>query len=271
MFGRLKEQPSPQSLVGTTTPIPEGDSDSSSGPPENLILLIFTILTLAATTFVLLSNEQDAVHDPAQKAARGEIRGLSGDSLFRKENFAKVLAKVSDSKHPLIASVRVSAVRADLTVRNEDGYRKLVSYDPGFKATVRDFGVGTDDTIVAQQIDAGAPERIVRAVAERSGQPESAVDYVTISGSETTERTWYVSLDRGPARVRQWIAAEDGTDLRKPGELSQKQKKAESDRKRTYEAGQRRLQRVLRRRSACLSKAQTATAAARCVQRNPIP
>jgi hypothetical protein len=76
-----------------------------------------------------------------------------------------------------------------------------------------------------------------------------------------------MSLDKGPARTRQWIAAADGSDLRKPGELSQKQKDAEAARKRKFEAEQRRFTRLLERRSACLSKATTATAAARCVQR----
>lgn len=265
MFGRVKEQPSPQSLVGTATPIPEGDG--GSGPPEGLILLAFTILTLAASAFVLIRAEHDAVHDPAQKAARGEIGGVSGESLLRERNLRRALAKVAAGKHPLISSIRVSAVRADFTVRNEDGYRKLLSIDPGLKVTERDFGVGEDDTIVAQQIDAAAPERIARAVAERSGQGADAVDYMVMTISDGVDRSWYVSLDKGPARVRQWVAAADGSDLRKPGELPQAQKDAERKRKREFEARQRRLQRVLKRRSACLTRARTADAAARCVQR----
>jgi hypothetical protein len=181
-----------------------------------------------------------------------------------------VLAKVSAGKYPLIANVRVSAVRVDFTVRNEDGYRKLLSFDTGLKKTQRDFGVGEDDTIVAQQINPGAPERMVRAVAERTGEPAEAVDYVTLSGSGGIEATWYMALSQGPARVRQWVAAPDGTDLRKPGELSQAQKDADRRRKRTFEREQRQFQRRLKRRSACLTKARTADAAARCLQRFPL-
>jgi hypothetical protein len=278
VFGRLKEQPSPQSLVGSTKPVDELDDDNGggggdrggSGPSEALILIVFALLTLFATGFNLVRQENDAVDDPAQKAARGEVKGLDKLSLLREENFRRVLAKVSAGKYPLIANVRVSAVRVDFTVRNEDGYRKLLSFDPGLKKTQRDFGVGEDDTIVAQQINPGAPERMVRAVTERSGQPAEAVDYVTMSGSGTGERTWYMSLSQGPARVRQWVAAPDGTDLRKPGELSQAQKDADRARRQKYEREQRQFQRTLKRRTACLQKAGTADAAARCIQRFPL-
>jgi macrodomain Ter protein organizer (MatP/YcbG family) len=120
------------------------------------------------------------------------------------------------------------------------------------------------------QIDAAAPQRMVKAVAERTRLGEDAVDYVTMSFSGTGERSWYMSLDEGPARTRSWIAAADGSDLRKPGELSQVQKDADAKRKRQYEAEQRRFNRQLKRRSACLSKARDATSAARCIQRFPL-
>jgi hypothetical protein len=131
----------------------------------------------------------------------------------------------------------------------------------------QDFGVGEDDAVRTSQIDPAAPERMVRAVAERTRLGTDAVDYVTMSFSGGGERNWYMSLDEGPARTRAWIAAADGTDLRKPGELSQAQKDADAKRKREFEAQQRRFKRQLRLRSACLSKAQDATSAARCIQR----
>jgi hypothetical protein len=282
VFGRLKEQPSPQSLVGTTRPLDDesygsggggsgGGHHGPRGPSEGLILLAFVLLTLFATGFNLARQEHDAVHDPAQKAARGEVKGLSKLSLLREENFRKVLAKVSASKHPLVINVRVSAVRADFTVRNEDGYRKLYSFDTALKNTVRDWGVGEDDTLAVQQIDAGAPERMVRTVEEKAGVSADAVDYVTMSApiTEAAERTWYMSLDRGPARVRQWVAEPDGSDLRKPGELSQKQKSADRKRKRDFERQQRQIKRNIRRRVACFTHAQTAEDAARCSRRFP--
>jgi hypothetical protein len=273
VFGRLEEQPDPQSMVGAgTSPVtatPTGQDDQG-GPREGLILLVFTLLTLALTAFVLVRSEDDAVHDPVQKAARGEIKGLDGESLLRQANVRKALAKIAAGPRPLVTNIRISAERIDATVRDDDGSRKLLSIDPGFGVKEQDFGVGDDDALRTSQIDAAAPERMVKAVAERTRLGTGAVDYVTMTFSGTGERSWYMSLDQGPARTRAWIAAADGSDLRKPGELSQAQKDADAKRKREFEAQQRRYQRQLKRRSACLSKAQDATTAARCIQRFPL-
>src|SRR4051794_28264824 len=110
VFGRLKEQPSPQSLVGaSTSPVPgsaPSGGDEGSGPPEGLILLLFTVLTLALSAYVLISAEHDAVHDPVQKAARGEIKGLSPDSLLRETNLRHALAKIDAGSRPFVTTIR---------------------------------------------------------------------------------------------------------------------------------------------------------------------
>jgi hypothetical protein len=273
VFGRLKEQPSPQSLVGTTSTAPSPDAaedQGGGGPPEALILLLFTILTIAASAFVLLRAQDRAVHDPVQKASRGEIKGLDPLSLLREANLRRALAKVAGGKRPLISSIRVSAVRVDLTVRDNDGSRKLLSIDPGFGVKTSDFGVGDDAAVTASQINAAAPERMVRAVAERTRLGAGAVDYVALSFSGSGEHDWFMSLDKGPFRLRQWIAAPDGTDLRKPGELAQSQKDANARQMRKFQAQQRRLKRQLARRRACLLKARDVQAASRCIQRFPL-
>jgi hypothetical protein len=271
VFGRLKEQPSPQSQVAArTSAVPPAEEESGSGPREGLILLLFTILTVALSAFVLLNEEDDAVHDPAQKAVRGEITGLDPESLLREENLRKALAKVAAGPRPLVSNIRIAAVRVDVTVRDDDGSRKLLSIDPAFKVVESDFGVGEDEAVRTSEIDAAGPQRMVKIVAERTRLGEDAVDYVTLSFSGSGPRSWYMSLDQGPARVRAWIAAPDGTDVRRPGELSREQKDADAKRKREYEAEQRRFQRQSARRSACLQKARDATAAARCIERFPL-
>jgi hypothetical protein len=272
VFGRLKEQPPPQSMVGASTSSvsPTASDDGGSGPREGLILLLFTIVTLALSAYVLIGEEHHAVHDPAQKAARGEIQGLDSQSLLRQANLRRALVKIENSPRPLVSNIRVAAVRVDVTALDNDGSREIVSIDPGFNVKQNDFGVGEDAAVRTTQIDVAAPERMVRAVAERTGLGANAVDYVTMSFSGSGERSWYMSLDKGPAKTRQWIAAADGSDLRKPGELSQAQKDANAKLKRKFEAEQRRFKRQSARRSACLSKAASATDAARCIQRFPL-
>jgi hypothetical protein len=273
VFGRLKEQPSPQSLVGaSTSPVPGSEPSGGGeggGPREGVILLLFTVLTLALSAYVLITSEHDAVHDPVQKAARGEIKGLDPESLLREVNLRRALAKIDAGSRPLVTTIRIAPDRVDATVRDTDGSRKLLSIDTGFGVKENDFGVGDDDAVRTSQINAAGPERMLKAVAERTRMSPDAVDYVTMSFS-SSDPQWYMSLDQGPARVRQWVAAPDGTDVRKPGELSQAVKDADAKRRRKLEAEQRRFQRQLARRSACLNKAQDATAAGRCIERFPL-
>ena len=194
------------------------------GPREGLILLLFTLVTLGASAYVVIGAEIDARDDPAEKAARGEIDGLDDLSLLRAANLRRVLDEVEAGEHPLVMNLRVSAPATDVTVRDADGYRKVLTFDPSFDSDERDFGVGEDATLDPAEIDAAAPERIARKVARRTGQPVEAVDYITIAASSSGQPSWYLALDEGPARDRQWVAAMDGSDLRKPGEPSAEQR-----------------------------------------------
>jgi hypothetical protein len=256
--------------VSFTTPVTD---DERRGPPETLILILFAVLTLAASAFMLQRAEHKALHDPAQKAARGDVKGLSPLSFFRADNLRKVLAKVDASSRPFVTDIRVSAVRVDVTsVDSERTTKKQASYDLDLHVSHEFAFTPRDETAVrASTVDPAAPERMIRTVSERTGLPPSAVDYVAEDFTNAaTERNWYMSLDQGPARLRQWVAAPDGSDLRKPGEPSLAQRQADAKRRRDLARQQRRFKRNLALRTACLSKATDALAAARCVQRFPL-
>jgi hypothetical protein len=271
MFGRLKEQPPPQSMVGTTTttgtraPI-TSDPDSGNGPPERLILFVFTIATLLISALVLHSAATKSATDPVQKAARGEIQGLDELSFYRAANFKKALAKVSDSRWPLIISVRLAAARVDVTARDRDGYRKYISINPAYKMDVSDNDVGEDKAIAASAIDTGAPERMIRAVSERTHMSPNAVDYLVTDADNDKDSAWYMFLNQGPARVRQWTATSNGSDLRHPGELSQTAKDANAAREREFRRQQKRQERHFK----CIAKAFTPAAYSRCDRKFPI-
>lgn len=216
-----------------------------TGPREGLILLLFTIVTLGVSGYVVVSAEIDKRDDPGEKAARGEIDGLDDLSLLREANLQRVLDEVADGRWPLVINLRASAPAADVTVRDADGYRKVLTFDPSIDSDERDYGVGEDATLGPGQIDAGVPEKLARRVARRTGQPVEAVDYVTISASSSGEPSWYLALDEGPARDRQWVAEMDGSDLRKPGEPSAQQ----------------------RARTECFEEADDSEDVARCIER----
>jgi hypothetical protein len=273
VFGRLKEQPSPQSLVSgagsTTAAVDPQQSGSAEGPRESVILLVFFVLTLAATAYVLAKAEHKALHDPVAKAQRGEVHGLSSGSFLRPENFKRALDKVSSSSRPFITNVRVAPERVDATVRDQDGSRKLLNIDLAFKVTEYDNNVGDDPAVRASQIDTAAPQRMVKAMAERTGLSTDAVDYVTMSIDDQGPQTWFMSLKDGfgGATQNDWIAEADGSDLRHPGDLSRKMREEQAKIKRDTEREQRRISRILEKRSACLSKAITAERASRCIER----
>jgi hypothetical protein len=257
--------------VAITSPVPE--EEPRKGPPETLILIVFAVLTLAASAFVLQRAEHKALHDPAQRASRGEVNGLETLSFFREANLRKVLAKVADGPLPLVTDIRVSPVRVDVTLTNADrSAKRELSYDLDLRVRNRfDFTPSDSAAVRPREIDPAAPERMIRSVTERTHQPASAVDYVAEDFTNTaTERNWYMSLDQGPARLRQWVAAPDGSDLRHPGEPSAAQRQASSRLRRDLARQQRRLKRNIALRTACLRKATDALAAARCVQRYPL-
>jgi hypothetical protein len=255
-------------MVGASTSPLAGDgggSDGGSGPNEVLILLVFTILTVAASAFFLHRAADKALHDPVQKAARGEIQGLDELSFLRPENFRKALAKVSASRWPMVISIRLAAARVDVTVRDKDGYRKYLSIDPSLKVDVSDDNVGEDKAVAVSQIDVNTPQRMIRAVTERTHMSADAIDYLVTDADNDKDTAWYMFLDKGPARVRQWVATRDGSDLRHPGEPSQAQKDATAKQQREFKAQQRRSE----RRVNCLSKAFTASAVRRCDRKFP--
>lgn len=273
MFGRLKEQPAPQSLVsgaGASTPAVDPQQlAEGQGPHESVILLVFFLLTLVATAYVLAKAEHKALHDPVAKAQRGEVHGLSSASFLRPENLKRALDKVSSSSRPFITNVRVAPERVDLTVRDQDGSRKLVNIDLAQKVTSYDDNVGDDPAVRASQIDTAAPQRMVKAMAERTGLSTDAVDYVTMSIAKDGPQTWFMSLRDGfgGATQNDWLAEADGSDLRHPGDLSRQMRQEQAKIKRDTEREQKRITRILEKRSACLSKAVTAERASRCIER----
>jgi hypothetical protein len=232
------------------------------------------LLTLAASAFVLHRSEDGAVHDPKQKAARGEVQGLSTLSLVRPENVRRALAKVDAGQYPFIANMRIAADRINFSVRDRDGTRRYLTVDPGFGIQSSDAGVGDDFAVRSSRIDPDAPQRMLKLVVAKTGLPPSALDYVTTSFSESAPTTWYLSLKQGPARERAWIAEANGTDIRHPGELSSKdRRKIAADKRRSdavrrkFERRQAQLQATIQRRVRCLTKAKDAAAVSRCVEK----
>jgi hypothetical protein len=221
VFGRTQQEPPPQERVGApgahTTAVEQARARGGR-PPEGLILLVFALLTLAASAYVLLSDERSAERDPVQKAARGEIGTLDQLSLVREQNLRKLLAKIDAGPRPFVTNLRIATTRLNLIVRDSDGIRKVVSVDAALHTDESDFGTGTDDAVRAARIDAAAPERIVRAVLARTHVAPAAVDYLVLSPSGISGPGWTLYLTQGPVRDRHWSADAHGGRVRRLGE-----------------------------------------------------
>jgi hypothetical protein len=272
LFRRNEEEAPPeQRLAGGYTSVATtpaiGTDDGERGPREGLILLLFTILTVAISAYVLIGEENGAKNDPAQKAARGDVKGLDELSLVRGQNLSKILDRIQASDHPLVADIRVAPTRVNVTTLNADGDEKDLAFDVGLGQQTIDTDVSTDRAVPAKEIDASAPERMARGVSEKSGQSLDSLDYVTTTYLTQRHPTWFLALTSGPAKQRQWVAEPDGRDVRHPGELSARDKRANARREAQFKRDQLRIQRISRLRTQCLSKAFTAQAAARCLQR----
>jgi hypothetical protein len=211
-------------LEGPTVSVvePAAREKRRRGPNETVILVIFFIVSLASVSALLWHEENHLLDDPNAKAERGEIIGAQGDSLVRAANFQRALAEIDQrlAKTDVINSVRLSPVRVDVTARNENGKQRILSVDPGFDVTTRDFGESEQPGVRVRAIDPAAPARMFAAVEQRSGAEPKNLDYLVYTISSGSAPRWLLYLDDVPITRKQWEADARGRDVRRLGEPS---------------------------------------------------
>src|SRR5690242_16087009 len=85
--------PAVSTSAAATTGVPGDRGDG--GIVDGVVLALVVLLTCASVGFVLARAEHRALHDPDERAARGEVFGATGDSLAVPANLAKGLAKAA--------------------------------------------------------------------------------------------------------------------------------------------------------------------------------
>ena len=235
-------------LEGATVSVaePAPEKPRRRGPNETPILVLFFLLSLTALGLLLWHEEHEALHDPEAKAQRGEVVGAQGDSLVRAANFQKALRKIDDRLGPgdVINSVRLSPIRVDVTARDRIGRQRILSVDPGYDVSSRDFGESTQPGVRVAAIDPTAPERIFTEVSRRVPAKPENLDYFVYSISTATPPRWLLFLDGVDIRRKQWEADARGGDIRQLGQPSDAEAKQRD----------------------CLQRARSAEEAARCQQ-----
>jgi hypothetical protein len=126
--------------------------------------------------------EIDAPAVPETKTAKPPV-GLGDGSMIRRAAFAKSLADLQEHNLGKLTHLRLAPERIDVqTLKNgrltasqlsvADGFRKFSTSGPGF---------GNSSTLPWGRLDPGAPQRLVRAAAERIHKPVSKIDYLVAS------------------------------------------------------------------------------------------
>lgn len=152
---------------------------------DRLLGLLFLVLALGGTAAVLVLAERHNLDDPVQKGERGEVTGITGLSLVAPANLRRALDAADARLKPdeQVTSIRVAPTRVDLQVRDTVGDQRALQV--GLDHRVRVTSTSGSSTATGPrgltEIDAGAPARLVRAIAEREGYPPQRLDYVAFS------------------------------------------------------------------------------------------
>jgi hypothetical protein len=235
-------------LEGPTVSVvePAAREKRRGGPNETVILTLFFLVCLASVGLLLWHEENRLLDDPDAKAQRGEVVGVEGDSLVRAANFERALREIDGrlGESDVVNGVRLSPVRVDVTARDDTGKQRILSVDPGFDVSERDFGESEEPGVRVRAIDPAAPGRIFAAVQQRSGAKPENLDYFVYSVPGFTGPKWLLYLDGVPTAGKQWEADARGRDVRRLG--------APSDADAVQQS--------------CLRRARSAEEAARCQQ-----
>lgn len=176
---------------------------STPGKPrsiEGIVLTVWALLTIAAVLIVIGRAEHDALHDPVEKAARGEISGLGPLSLLRADRLQGALQaiqnKLPDGRYVL---VRVEPTRINAQLHTGDYKLKIYNVDAALHLHEDATSETSDKGIPADTIDPAAPQRLITAVNRRTGTKPQDVDYVVLATNTDHPRQsrWQLFLLRG--------------------------------------------------------------------------
>jgi hypothetical protein len=151
---------------------------------DRVLGLLFVVLAMGGTAAALAVNERHALDDPLQKAERGEVTGIGGLSLLRAPNLRRALAAADRAlkDDEQVTSLRLAPTRIDIQARDTIGAMRQLQLRVDIEAHVVSTSGTSSDTGPRSLagIDTAAPERFVRAIAEREGYPPDHLDYLVL-------------------------------------------------------------------------------------------
>ena len=126
-------------------------------------------------------------------------KGVSGESLVRRANFAAALAKLRSSELRL-THLRLAPDRIDAQLLTRAGKLRLMQVKPGGEPEQLgpDSGSGFDSarTFAFSRLDPGAPQRLARRGARKLGVPVSTLQYL-VPSEWSGKLRWAAYFERG--------------------------------------------------------------------------
>lgn len=189
---------------------------------DRTVLTIFVVLVLGVTALIWIPLERHYANDPAERASRGEITGLSDGSLLLAANARRALAEIRkrSARGSVVQnlSIRPTYVASTVVVP-ADGSEHDFRVDPSFHVDAGAPGDATsDDGVAFPRIDTAAPERMARTVLAELHRDDADLDYAAMSAFPGEKAvTWSLFLKHGRIRDRTWIADAHGEHVKRSG------------------------------------------------------
>lgn len=208
--------------LGLGTEIEWGESPRRRAGRDGLLVVLFIALAAGAVWWALQRADSAAADDPATRIARGEITGITDDSLARPDNLAAVLKEFESVAAPRgrVRSLRVSPAWVQATMVTPDGEEYFLDRRVGDDVERRTFApTSSKSTTRLSDIDPADVKRAVTTVARRAGVPPTALAYVTLGWPGPRSRqTIYLQIAAPAARDRNWVGTGNGSVMRRAGE-----------------------------------------------------
>lgn len=152
---------------------------------------LFVLLFIAAFAVLFTTTEQDRLHDPAQRASRGDITYKTADSLIKHGNLTKALAalKAKSPANATVESLRITPTRIDATVAQSDGAQFELSVDPAFKVTKDTYPASEPEGLPFSKIPTAVPERLLATTESKLGLKAADLDYILLNPSTSIDGT----------------------------------------------------------------------------------
>jgi hypothetical protein len=206
---------------GATASVPDSAGDPGARG-ETFLLGTWVVAVLIAVAVMDVVLEHRGVHDPIQRAARGEIKGVGSGSLIRPDRLRLALAKVGRDLDPesVVTSFRLAPDRINMTIRDSQGRRSLYNVDPALNVDHSSFGEGLEDGFSIRRVPVEGARRAVLAAAARHGTGPGDIDYMVLDYGSITRGgfSWNIFFKTGRVDRRQYFADGDGGNVRRPGE-----------------------------------------------------